>query len=355
MDTSRNSKKILMNLHDEVKPVVVPKEKLAKFKTGCVSDDTFEIKDSTLVSKHEKGFFYAVDGDRKVRLTDEQMKKFGADLSVASDDFELEENEEVLELADSSKYVVRDGEKIKLTAQQIANKKKPRGGLSAEEYKARKESLKQARKKSHTAGAMKKRAFSMKRRQRVVDAVDLNTLRVKLSDCVLDILAKELSLTNSDKEAAKTSIDSQVLVMYDEETSSLIISTPRFVCDDTDVLDTDESIPLIDYVVITEEDDFAMISDAVVSQFVELDDLLYDEATYVLPAQLNDAELNDADKLYSQDFLIDNPPSYVKKENEEDYKRWRAAVHKATGDGKKEVKFVVPAALYKNMKLKESK
>lgn len=63
---------------------------------------------------------------------------------------------------------VKSGKVVKVTAEQLRNKKKARGGMSPKEYRAKIKSLKMARRKSHTGGADRKRGKSMKIRARKV-------------------------------------------------------------------------------------------------------------------------------------------------------------------------------------------
>lgn len=60
-----------------------------------------------------------------------------------------------------------------------------------------------------------------------------------------------------------------------------------------------------------------------------------------------DGLLYDGEKHYKKDYLIKNPPKYVTQSQMPAY---RKAVDKATHNGKKEVKFIVVASLFKKLK-----
>ena len=145
-------------------------------------------------------------------------------------------------LSDVQKKIKR-GKVIKLTPEQIRNKKKPRGGMSPKAYRARIQSLKKARRKSHTGSAKKTRAKSMKLRKRrikdegkvvEVNGLDMEKIGDSLRIFILNMLNDKFELTDEQSERM-TIILSEAIPQPEMVEDHMVIKLPKWTMSDDEV------------------------------------------------------------------------------------------------------------------------
>lgn len=236
----------------------------ATLKGEPAPDDVYELEDGTKVTVKDG----AVESVEPKEVIEDEVIELDMEIHLQEDNDEIEIGDtvsrddgepvedgeydmdglmfsvvdgKITEIEDVVKKIVK-GKVKKLSAEQVRNKKKPRGGLSPAAYRAKVKSLKKARRKSHTAGAKRSRSKSMKIRSRKVDSVedtaaeevqtdglDLEkigtALRVFIHKAISDKF--ELSEDQSDK-LDELLIKAMTEPALDDETGLLKITFPKW-------------------------------------------------------------------------------------------------------------------------------
>ena len=157
-------------------------------------DETTEESDITIIRKVVA----------EVDETEEEIPDVKSE-NETTDDVELfitkDLSDNTVEVSDVQKKVVRKGKVVKLTAEQMRKKKKPKGGLSPAQYKARIKNLKKGRIKSHSASANRKRSKSnvVRKKKGIGDAEVLDTLSITLQEKIKTAVKDQFELGDSEK------------------------------------------------------------------------------------------------------------------------------------------------------------